>query len=65
MEILDRIDKQLMEQILYTGEVSDHVQGIKRWLDDFESAYAYGSKDTKAIINNIVKAVNKLRKAVK
>lgn len=58
--------KRMSEETPYVGEVSDHIKGIKRFLDDLESTYAYGNlSDAKKIMSNIMKQVNKLKKVVK
>jgi len=64
---MSKVEKYLNEGVPYVGEVSDHIKGIKRWLDDLEATYAYQGniKDVHKIMNNIVKAIDKLKKSLK
>lgn len=73
MKTVDNIDKYLTErqpQIPVDNtddnEVSDHVKGIKHWLDDLEKQYSYGNvKGANVTMKNIMKAMKELKKSIK
>jgi hypothetical protein len=66
MKVLERyLEEALSENAINENGISDDVKGLKKWLDDVERTHSYGNvKDAKAIIGNIIKRLNTIKKAL-